>query len=101
MIVCVDIENRTCTADIPDTGSGADIYPNPANSTIQIRDISKLNGKEHIYIFDALSRIVQNKDIEWREGISSEIDISHLPSGIYWLVYKNKAQNRYLKFIKL
>lgn len=101
MTVCVEIENKTSTADIPDTGSGADIYPNPANSTIQIRDISILNGKEHIYIFDALSRIVQNKDIEWREGISSEIDISHLPSGIYWLVYKNKAQNRYLKFIKL
>ena len=53
------------------------VYPNPANETVKV-DVTKIQGDYQINLFNSLGmKVLQKK--------SADIDISHLPDGIYLL----------------
>lgn len=101
LTVCVEIENKTAVTYVPNEQASANVFPNPANNSVQIRDESRYSGDEEIMIFDAMSRKVLQRQITWHEGVSSEIYTGNLPAGMYWIVYEHQNQQRHLMFIKL
>lgn len=68
------------------------VYPNPAQSEITIE--SPINQPIHIEILSTLGQKILQKTIVGRE----KIDISHLPSGVYWI--KDAKGNGGMAFIK-
>jgi ligand-binding sensor domain-containing protein len=71
------------------------IYPNPASSTITIE--SKMYPMQSIKIVDVLGREVYYLQTQ---NNKTEIDISHLPSGIYILQLQSKSGIVSKKFVK-
>ena len=68
------------------------VFPNPAHQTI---DISMLNNLiiDDVYIYDQIGSLVSS-------GQKSQIDISNLVSGIYFILIKSGDNYLYSKFIK-
>jgi hypothetical protein len=68
------------------------VSPNPAHQTIVI---SMLNNSiiDDVYIYDQIGSLVYS-------GKKSQIDISNLVSGIYFILIKSGDQYLYSKFIK-
>jgi len=62
-------------------------YPNPTNSSITIQLPDNSTGR--LYMHDNIGRLVLNQQINKR-SIRYHIDLTNLPSGSYWLHYKNQ-----------
>ncbi len=73
-----------------------DIYPNPAKETLNISIWNDQYTKNQIQIFNSIGILLKEFEIT----ISTQVNISNLPSGIYFIHLKNYPQ-LYLKFIKL
>jgi len=86
------------------------IIPNPAKNIIELRisnfefGIGTLSEVE-VVIFDIYGRKMSNISPEYNSGlksqISNQIDISHLPAGIYFVKITTKAGTQTQKLIKL
>jgi len=61
--------------------TGINIYPNPANTTLNIESIP--NPIQSITIFDAMGRVVYN-EVPFR-GFRGSIFVGNLPAGIYMI----------------
>ena len=72
------------------------LYPNPANTELhyQLPDISHLNRVE---VFDALGRLVKSANVE---GVTGTVNISHLPSGSYYIRFSGKTKHLTQRFVK-
>lgn len=77
------------------TETGLKIYPNPALDHISINFSENLSLK-HLIIYDYIGR--NKKEIDIRQN--TEIDISELPSGIYFIRINERSCNS-KRFIKL
>ena len=73
-----------------------DIYPNPANQTLSIFCSNNQSAKQQIQVYDAVGLLIKEFEILQ----PTEIDISNLPSGLYFIHLKNDPQF-YRKIIKL
>ena len=77
------------------------VYPNPTTGQLTINNeqltiVNERTTIENIEIFDIFgSRLTPNPSPFWR-GAGGEVNISHLPSGIYFL----KINNQTFKIIK-
>jgi hypothetical protein len=69
------------------------VYPNPANSKVNINGINLENGKARLRIFDIYGKILLEKIITTE---SPDIDIQNLPSGMYLL----QSGNQRATFVK-
>jgi hypothetical protein len=87
--------NYNCTKGVSETqnNNGFSIYPNPANETLNIS--LSYNQKQQIQFFNSIGQLV--KEIEITS--STQIGISDLPSGVYFVRLKNNSHLIY-KFIK-
>lgn len=75
-----------------------DLYPNPTSDKLTIYDKSYNDKINHsILIYNALGEVVKTYNIE---GEKSEINITGLAIGIYWLELKTNKSKIIKKFIK-
>ena len=70
------------------------VYPNPSSDNLHIKFTNTFNSAVPLFIFNSLGEMVLSKTIQ---SDGETIDISHLQSGMYYLVCNNFTQ----KFIKI
>ncbi len=58
------------------------IYPNPGHGSVKV--MSQLRGEVSLQLFDSFGKVVQQKQLSFTNGFCV-LDISHIPSGIYYL----------------
>ena len=79
--------------------SNLNIFPNPSNSLLQI-EVGELENVEQINVYDASEKLV--KKIAIPSGASNyNLDLSHHPSGIYFLKIISSNKETVRKIIKL
>ncbi|MFN8117554.1 MAG: T9SS type A sorting domain-containing protein [Bacteroidia bacterium] len=71
-----------------------EIYPNPTNSILSITDKNQQLQNATIEIKNTLGQIV------YFDVYSHQIDVTHLPAGIYFISLNNKETKRTIKFVK-
>ncbi len=70
------------------------VYPNPSTDFLTI-DLGIINGKQQIQIFNSTGELIKQDEL----SESSQINISDLASGIYFIQLKNQSR-QIRKFIK-
>lgn len=77
--------------------SGLKIYPNPTDSYIIINSPSSADSSTRILLFNSTGKIFH----AWQmETGSKKIDLSHIPSGIYYIMITNMQTQSVEKIIK-
>ncbi|MCX6351542.1 MAG: PKD domain-containing protein [Bacteroidetes bacterium] len=89
-IVITGIEN-------PNSSDAISIFPNPAKGQIHVINKVSSKGNSNIYITDVMGKILLTKSTE---GTNTNIDISSLSNGMYFLHYQNRNESKVLKFWK-
>jgi len=99
-------ESKTITKDVfvvqcstynsPATNQGTRIYPNPATKILTVF-IPGNTSKATAVITDVLGRVYGRYDLQGKE---SEIDISHLQPGNYFLQITFNGKTKNLRFVK-
>ncbi len=74
------------------------IYPNPVGNTVTISHQSVVNGTIEIVTADG-RKLLTTKVVA--NTTQTNIDVSRLNAGTYWLVFSNSINKVYSKFIKL
>lgn len=77
---------------------GPKIYPNPTFDRITIELNSTLETDTHVTLFDFTGNDILKKEITSEKSI---LDMSHLPSGIYFIKYNSESLCKSYKVIKL
>jgi PKD repeat protein len=72
------------------------IYPNPSNGTFKIKMEQSSNSKNVVSIYSSLGVLIQHKSIPKN---TTEIEISSLPKGIYFVGVDNSDENEFKKVI--
>ncbi len=75
---------------------GIEIFPNPA-TTILTLTLTNGEGKKPLYIYNVLGEIVFSSSIT---KAKTEIDISNLPLGIYFVEVQSEKKTARTKFVK-
>lgn len=74
--------------------TGFEIYPNPANSILNIKSNNQQLQNARIEIKNTLGQVVY-------VGVySDQIDVSNLPQGIYFITINKKESKQTIKFVK-
>lgn len=77
------------------------LYPNPANSDLNLELTSTLNFDGNISIYNATGNLIQsNKSIFEIGNNKLNMDVSDLSSGLYFIEISNSTTNQRIKFIK-
>lgn len=75
------------------------IFPNPTYNNITLEYFSTRNYFGYLKIFDKLGNYVYDKTIEMKKGLNFELlDVSFLPSGIYYLKLQSNRINKHFIF---
>jgi len=69
------------------------VYPNPAQSKININGIKLENGKAQLRLFDLYGKLILEKNITTS---TPEVDVQYLPAGMYFL----QSGNQRTTFVK-
>jgi hypothetical protein len=77
-----------------DEANSFEIYPNPTNSILNIKSNNQQLQNATIEIKNTLGQIV------YFDVYAHQINISDLPSGIYFITLNNKETKRTIKFVK-
>ena len=75
------------------------IFPNPTRDIIFIEGY--IEEETNIQLLNNLGKVVMTSDINFQGVISKQIDISHLPMGIYFIHIKNSSEKIIKKVVKL
>jgi hypothetical protein len=76
-----------------------DIYPNPAGDRLFIENKGTNTTVAQITIYNVLGQIM-NVTVK-TTGHKSEADVSRLPAGLYYLLYRQNNTQQTTKFVKL
>jgi len=80
------------------------IYPNPATSTLSVAVTSPVFGFEasELRIVDVLGRVVSQTDLRMSPFIASsvQVDVSRLPSGLYFVVVESSRGRLARSFLR-
>lgn len=87
-----DTTSTTSINQIANSQIQISIYPNPANSILNV----SVNNKENILITNLLGEIVLQKNFSSNTKGKIEVDVSFLSVGIYFI----KVGNKVSKFVK-
>ncbi len=79
--------------------NAVNIYPNPAHDKLYIESNSNTIGEVAITIYNSIGQqmVVDVTRFITRE----EIDVSHLPEGVYYVKYRNGNVQKKVKFVKV
>lgn len=95
----VDIAN---SFGIDDNEGIADtrIYPNPNNGKFHLEIPAAEKGKYRIYVLSSYGvNVYEEKEVELNESSSLEMDLSHLPKGVYFVFIGNDKFSTGKKFV--
>ncbi|MFA7445548.1 MAG: T9SS type A sorting domain-containing protein [Flavobacteriaceae bacterium] len=92
------IVDGTVGTAIPNQLDKITLYPNPANSIVNIVTADTTNLPESFSIYNALGQMVKAQNITGSSDLS--VDISSLSKGVYIIKINNKTQSQSLRFIK-
>lgn len=93
VIVSEDCDQVTLSADYLQKENPLQVYPNPATDFITLHPIPE--NLSEIYIYDINGRMIHSQKDDF-----SNIDISNLPSGLYFLkLFDDSGKIQQLKFI--
>ncbi len=87
-----DLRSFTVGISEIEKNSGIQIYPNPVQSTITIEMVAV--GMKHLIVTDVSGRIVHNLNTSSNK---SQMDLSFLQPGIYFIGYQNKPGIKLVK----
>lgn len=79
------------------------IFPNPTDSKIMINVETLKNATYRVNLYNNLGQFIGETNMTWIPGnASTEIDVAHLPNGIYYLQFVSGDNQRSatVKFIK-
>ena len=76
--------------------SKTNIYPNPTNDLVQLSFEEAFTGE--VQLTDKLGRVIQTQSLS--EAFRTELDLTSLPTGLYWVVTVNEAGTTSYKLIK-
>ena len=92
------IADGTVSTNIPSELNKVTLYPNPANSVINIVVADTNNLPESYSIYNTLGQMVKNQNITNASDLS--VDINSLSKGVYIIKVNHKNQSQTLRFIK-
>ena len=73
------------------------VYPNPTNSYFTL-EVKNLKNKYSLFMFSSSGKLVYNKKDNLTDIVN--IDISHLPKGLYFLLIESNGISKTRKIIK-
>ena len=79
-------------------GANLSIYPNPTSSKLEIELQNIPTERGQISILDIAGQLLNKQSLN--QGSKTEIDVSVLPAGIYFLEVKSENQNWVKKFVR-
>ncbi len=96
-IICDGITNIENSFDVV-----LSVYPNPALNYLKFILESEIEAKAEITIFDVTGKEFLNPDLKiLRNKSETELNISHLPQGIYFIKIEMRNQIYHSRFVKL
>ncbi|MFM2267070.1 MAG: hypothetical protein RL757_511 [Bacteroidota bacterium] len=95
--------NYTDVKNINDPSQMIDIFPNPTLGIINLRLLHQNAVPEDgkIQLFSAIGERVATFPLVWNPASAQQLDISNLPSGVYWLKIESSKMNVMKKIVKL
>jgi len=82
------IKDYSTDIQIIDVNKTFNLFPNPANNTLNVQVKSNLNTNMMLSIFDNTGRMVYSQSIS---NTNQSIDIRQIPSGIYFVKMQNNS----------
>ena len=80
------------------------VYPNPANTILNVNLNLKEDQKTTVEILDLVGKIILKKELNAQSGFNNtSLEIADIPSGVYYLTVKNNDDaivGRQVKFLK-
>ncbi|MFO7722224.1 MAG: M20/M25/M40 family metallo-hydrolase [Bacteroidales bacterium] len=83
MVITKPFSTISIPVDRPDL-TGISVYPNPASTNVTVTGIPGVDHGSHLYILDCTGKMLYHQS-QLQNG--SVIDISQLPSGIYFMQF--------------
>lgn len=90
------IKDYSNDIQIIDVNKAFNLYPNPANNTLNIQLINNVNTEMMLSIYDNTGRMVNTQSIS---NANQKIDISQIPAGIYFVKIQNSAAQQVERLI--
>lgn len=90
------IKDYSSDIQIIDVNKSFNMFPNPANNTLNIQLISNVNTEMMLSIFDNTGRMVYTQSVS---NTNQSIDISQIPAGIYFVKIQNSAAQQVERLI--
>lgn len=76
------------------------VFPNPANSELNIQIASEFLINANLSITDLTGKKLLNENISVSEMLNFKLDVSNYSKGMYFVILKNETGTMILKFIK-
>lgn len=90
------IKDYSSDIQIIDINKAFNLYPNPANNTLNIQLINNVNTEMMLSIFDNTGRLVYSQSVS---NTNQSINISQIPSGIYFVKIQNNTYQQVERLI--
>ena len=91
----------TSTNDLSSLVNNVKIYPNPVNNELKLSISSPLRDDVKLKIMDASGRMINLQTKQVATGSNSfTIDITQIPTGVYYLSIQSNAINKWMQFVK-
>ncbi|MEM6321437.1 MAG: T9SS type A sorting domain-containing protein [Bacteroidota bacterium] len=75
------------------------IFPNPTSGLLNIRYLASGEEERTLRIYDASGKVIKAIRMQATENTSSQIDLSRVPSGLYWVSITGKTSSYQQKII--
>jgi hypothetical protein len=82
------IDSSGAAAGVHDLGIGWNLYPNPASNELTIGITPGLTSPDQVLVYNSIGEFVLRKQLTTSQT-NYVLDISSLPTGIYWVVAKD------------
>ena len=98
----IEIDTTTTTTDVgpePPVGAGLALgapWPNPARDRLSVRVQAPGSERAALAVLDITGRRVAEPSVS--TGLTAELDIGHLPTGVYWLRLTQGARSAARRF---
>ena len=91
----------TAKVEVLSASVSVNLYPNPANQSIQIDCEMSENTQAQIQVYDNIGQLVKNMtNIELHEGTQTlNVDVSDLPAGMYFCALQSNEWQTVKKFV--
>jgi hypothetical protein len=77
------------------------VYPNPANEKVRIALTNNVSSADYSYtVVNQLGQTLLENKLSFDNGTSEEINVLHLPKGVYFMIITSDEGTQTTKFCK-